>query len=129
MSKLKTLLVALLLSSIPCGYAAAPPDSKPSVSALEKASFAEGCFWKTQYVFSKVPGVVKTTVGYSGGTIANPTYEQVCTHTTGHAESCLVEYDPAKTSYKKLLQVFFSSHNPTTKDRQGPDRGTQYRSV
>jgi peptide-methionine (S)-S-oxide reductase len=96
---------------------------------LERALFSEGCFWKVQYVFSKLPGVVKTTVGYSGGKVANPSYQMVCTDTTGHAETCLVEYDPTKTTYHKLLETFFSSHNPTTKNSQGPDFGSQYRSI
>lgn len=96
---------------------------------LQRAMFAAGCFWKTQYIFSKVPGVVSTRVGYSGGSISHPTYEQVCTDKTGHAETVLVEYDPTKTSYHKLLEVFWAKHDPTTLNRQGPDTGTQYRSV
>jgi peptide-methionine (S)-S-oxide reductase len=96
---------------------------------LERALFAMGCFWKSQYVFSKVPGVVDTRVGYSGGTIKNPTYEQVCSHATGHAETVLVDFDPTKVTYRHLLEVLFKSHNPTTKDRQGPDVGSNYRSV
>ena len=103
--------------------------STKAPEALSKAMFAMGCFWKTQYVFSKVPGVVRTRVGYSGGTVKGPTYEQVCTHTTGHAETALVEYDPKRVSYHRLLEVFFSKHDPTTMNRQGPDEGTQYRSV
>jgi peptide-methionine (S)-S-oxide reductase len=91
--------------------------------------FASGCFWKTQYVFSKVPGVVRSRAGYSGGTLKNPKYEQVCSNLTGHAETVSVDYDPAKTNYQKLLEVFFSKHDPTTLNRQGPDIGTQYRSV
>ncbi len=103
-------------------------DKKPEAK-VERALFSEGCFWKVQYVFSKVPGVVRTQVGYSGGNVPNPSYKQVCTDKTGHAETCLVEYDPTKTSYHKLLETFFSSHNPTTLNRQGPDVGAQYRSV
>jgi peptide-methionine (S)-S-oxide reductase len=95
---------------------------------LMQAYFAMGCFWKSQYVFDKVPGVIKTTVGYCGGKSANPTYEQVSTHTTGHAETVKVEYDPSKVTYRKLLEVFFSKHDPTTLDRQGPDVGNNYRS-
>lgn len=96
---------------------------------LEQAYFAAGCFWKTQYIFSKIPGVVRTEVGYSGGHMANPTYKDVCGDQTGHAEAVLVEYDPKRVSYKKLLQAFWSNHDPTTPNRQGPDMGTQYRSA
>ena len=95
----------------------------------ELAAFAEGCFWHTEEEFRGVPGVVATAVGYSGGKTKNPTYEEVCTHTTGHAESVLIEFDPKKTTYKKLLEKFFDSHDPTTVDRQGFDVGDSYRSV
>src|SRR5215471_849403 len=104
-------------------------SQKTGEAKVEKAFFAAGCFWKTQYVFSKVPGVTRTRVGYSGGSPASPTYEQVCTDKTGHAEVALVEYDPTKTSYQKLLEVFFANHDPTTLNRQGPDFGKQYRSA
>ncbi len=104
------------------------PETKAGVK-LERALFSEGCFWKVQSVFSKVPGVVKTTVGYTGGKVTNPTYKMVCSDTTGHAETCLVEFDRTKTTYHKLLETFFSSHDPTTPNSQGPDMGTQYRSV
>ena len=95
----------------------------------EKATFAAGCFWGIETAFREVKGVVNAIVGYSGGRTANPTYEQVCTDETGHAESVLVEYDPAVVSYEELLELFWSIHDPTTKNRQGPDVGTQYRSV
>jgi peptide-methionine (S)-S-oxide reductase len=106
-----------------------PKAKTDKTQKLERAMFGMGCFWKSQFVFSKVPGVVKTTVGYCGGALANPTYEQVCTHGTGHVETVLVEYDPNKTSYQKLLTIFFKSHDPTTLNRQGPDVGNNYRSV
>jgi len=118
---------AFILSLLP--QQAMAEGSGKTKEHLENAYFAAGCFWKTQYKFSKVPGVVRTEVGFTGGTVSNPSYEQVCTHTTGHAETCQVEFDPAKTTYRKLLDVFFRMHNPTTMDRQGPDIGTQYRSA
>ena len=95
----------------------------------KKAIFASGCFWKPQYIFSQLDGVTNTRVGYSGGNVDNPNYRQVCTDTTGHAEVVLVEYDPEKLSYEDLLKTFFSIHDPTTPNRQGPDIGSQYRSA
>jgi peptide-methionine (S)-S-oxide reductase len=95
----------------------------------ELATFAMGCFWHVQLVFDQVPGVIKTRVGYTGGAMKNPTYENVCSDETGHAEAVEVEFDPSKVDYGKLLDVFWRNHDPTTVDRQGPDEGSQYRSA
>ena len=96
---------------------------------MAKAMFGAGCFWGVEYNFNKVEGVNKAISGYSGGKVDNPTYEQVCTNTTDHAEVVLVDYDPDVVTYDKLLQVFWEKHDPTTLNRQGPDIGTQYRSA
>ena len=96
---------------------------------MEKAIFGAGCFWHIQDRFKKVKGVSSTSVGYSGGKKDSPTYEQVCTGDTGHAEVVEVDFDPSVVTYSELLDVFWSCHDPTTKDRQGPDIGHQYRSV
>jgi len=94
-----------------------------------KATFGAGCFWCIEPIFQKLNGVLSSSVGYTGGSFENPTYEDVCTGQTGHAEAVQVEYDPSKISYDELLNVFWNNHNPTTLNRQGPDIGEQYRSV
>ena len=96
---------------------------------LDTATFAAGCFWGVEELFRELPGVQSTMVGYTGGSRPNPTYEAVCTDTTGHVEAVQIVYDPAVVSYDKLLNIFWDNHNPTTVDRQGPDVGSQYRSA
>lgn len=96
---------------------------------IDTATFGTGCFWCTEAIFQQLEGVVKVTSGYSGGTVPNPTYEQVCSKTTGHAECLNIMYDPKKISFDELLEIFWQTHDPTTLNRQGADVGTQYRSV
>lgn len=96
---------------------------------MAQAIFAAGCFWGVQYYFDQIPGVEKSVVGYSGGHTENPTYEQVCTHTTGHAEAVLLDFNPDQVSYETLVRQFFRMHDPTQLNRQGPDVGDNYRSA
>ena len=102
---------------------------KPKKEKLDKAIFAAGCFWGVEAAFAEIKGVLKTSVGYTGGRLKNPSYEDVCTGKTAHAEAVELEFDPGIVSYEKLLDVFWSIHDPTTLNRQGPDIGSQYRSV
>ena len=103
------------------------PKNQQALPALEKATFANGCFWCTEAVFEELEGVISATSGYIGGKNENPTYKEVCTGTTGHAEALEILYDPAKITFDELLAVFWETHDPTTLNRQGADVGTQYR--
>jgi len=100
-----------------------------STMPTQTATFGAGCFWGVEYVFERVPGVLQTEVGYAGGHTENPTYRDVCSHGTGHAEVLRVEFDPAVVSFEQLLEVFWTMHDPTQVNRQGPDVGDQYRSA
>jgi len=118
-------ILAALLAGAPSMQAAAHAADGPT---MKKATFAGGCFWCTEAVYKEIRGVGAVTSGYIGGKVPNPTYKQVCTGLTGHAEAVEIEYDPEQVPYEKLLEVFFATHDPTTLNRQGADVGTQYRS-
>lgn len=122
------LLSTIAFSTIPSVMTAAPTSS-PSPAKIATATFGGGCFWCVDAVYQYVPGVIKITSGYAGGTVPNPTYEQVCTGRTGHAEVVQITYDPSKVTYDQLLDLFWKAHDPTTLNRQGADHGTQYRSI
>jgi peptide-methionine (S)-S-oxide reductase len=108
---------------------ASEPIAEKGAAAMQKATFAAGCFWGVEAAFRQVKGVKETAVGYEGGATENPTYQDVCSNSTGHAEVVQVTYDPGQVTYEQLLDVYWASHDPTTLNRQGPDVGTQYRSA
>ncbi len=123
-------MIWLLAVGALAGAVLVPARGKESMNtSTEFAVLGGGCFWCMEAVFDRVPGVKSVVCGYAGGHAANPTYEQVCADTTGHAEVVRIEFDPAVISYAKLLDIFWKSHDPTTPDRQGADEGSQYRSI
>jgi peptide-methionine (S)-S-oxide reductase len=122
--------IFVLLAASTLNFSApAQTNSMNTTHKTEIADFGGGCFWCMEAVFERLPGVISVTSGFAGGTTENPTYQQVCTETTGHAEVTEIEFDPAKISYTKLLEVFWQAHDPTTLNRQDADEGTQYRSI
>ena len=124
----QTIYLLLAAGALNLSALAQPTDSM-NTNKTESATFGGGCFWCMEAVFERLPGVRSVTSGFAGGHTANPTYEQVCAGDTGHAEVTQIEFDPAKISYEKLLDVFWQAHDPTTLNRQGVDEGTQYRSI
>ncbi|MBC8053577.1 MAG: peptide-methionine (S)-S-oxide reductase MsrA [Sphingobacteriaceae bacterium] len=125
-------IVTLVLSTLFACNSSGQPTKQVKLSAAPAkaiAVFAEGCFWCTEHIYEEIAGVDSAVSGYTGGHLKNPTYEQVCTETTGHAEAVMVYYDPKIVSYSDLLDAFFTSHDPTTVNRQRPDVGTSYRSA
>ncbi len=124
----RTICFSLALAALNI-VAAAQPANSMSTNKTEIADLGGGCFWCMAAVFERLPGVISVTSGFAGGTTENPTYQQVCTETTGHAEVTEIVFDPATISYPKLLDVFWQAHDPTTLNRQGADEGTSYRSI
>jgi peptide-methionine (S)-S-oxide reductase len=140
MKQIFSTLLAITVLTISCSRAEQPMtptknvmnDSDSHTTGINKTELADlggGCFWCMEAVFERLPGVVSVKSGFAGGTTENPTYREVCTETTGHAEVTEIEFDPAKLSYAKLLEVFWQAHDPTTLNRQGADEGTSYRSI
>lgn len=125
----KIICLLLILVTGYGAFATSPAKERTVKPKLDTATFATGCFWCTESKFQQLNGVVKVTSGFSGGHTVNPTYEQVCTGTTGHAEACNIVFDPAKITYDELIEAFFVAHDPTQLNRQGNDVGTQYRSA
>jgi len=122
---MRTLWVYLAIMILP----ASAPGQPTGHAAMETATFGAGCFWCVEAVFERLDGVTSVMPGYAGGHTKNPTYDEVCTGTTGHAEVAQITFDPKKVSYERLVEVFWTAHDPTTMNRQGADVGTQYRSV
>ena len=123
--------LAVLLGGATTGFSQKmnTPESKSKTNATELATYGGGCFWCVEAIFQRLDGVKSVASGYAGGQRDNPTYEEVCTGATGHAEVIQIEFDPARISYEDLLDVFWQAHDPTTLNRQGADKGTQYRSI
>ena len=135
---MKIIMLSLILSGVFTVLSCNPSTTQPTImreetipagTKTDTATFGTGCFWCTEAVFQELKGVLKVTSGYSGGTVKNPSYEEVCSGTTGHAECLQIIYDPKMISFDELLEVFWEAHDPTTLNRQGNDVGTQYRSV
>ena len=129
MRKLTIQVILILLTGYNALAGVAHTATKTPMAKLDTATFATGCFWCTEAKFQQLQGVIKVVSGFTGGKVANPSYEQVSTGTTGHAEACNIVYDPAKISYDELIAAFFVAHDPTQLNRQGNDVGTQYRSA
>ena len=126
---MKRMIFSLLTAGAVVFTAPAQPNNSMNTNNTEIANLGGGCFWCMEAVFERLPGVISVTSGFAGGTTENPTYQQVCTETTGHAEVTEIVFDPAKISYDQLLEVFWQAHDPTTLNRQGADVGTSYRSI